>query len=163
MGQDSHRDPGAWCSGRGLYRPELPRSGVPGRRHYRPERPRPDVPGREHYRPERPRPGVPGRGRYRPERPMPGVTGRGYYRPERPRPDVHGRGHYRPRFSARLPTGWHRRLLIFLSHTPQYGVVLAAPVLFFAVVAFVVCGRRRVIFLRGAVYDGRKGQAFKRP
>ena len=42
----------------------------------------------------------------------------------------------------------------------QCGIVLAAPVLFFAVVPFVVCRRRRVIFLRGAVYDGRKGQAF---
>ena len=28
-------------------------------------------------------------------------------------------------------------------------------------VAFVVCRRRRVIFLPGAVYDGRKSQAFK--
>ena len=38
-----------------------------------------------------------------------------------------------------------------------------SPVPFFAVVAFVACRRRRVIFLRGAVYDGRKGQSFKRP
>ena len=36
-----------------------------------------------------------------------------------------------------------------------------SPVQFFAVVAFVVRRRRRVLFLRGAVYDGRKGQAFK--
>ena len=36
-----------------------------------------------------------------------------------------------------------------------------SPVLFFAVVAFVVCRRRRVIFLRGAVYDGRKDWLFK--
>ena len=45
--------------------------------------------------------------------------------------------------------------------TDKCGAVLAAPVLFFAVVAFVVCRRPRVIFLRGAVYDGRTGQAFK--
>ena len=60
---------------------------------------------------------------------------------------------------ARLPTGWHRRLFILLSNTPQIMWCSASPVLFFAVVAFVVCRRRRVIFLRGSVYDGRKGQA----
>ena len=43
----------------------------------------------------------------------------------------------------------------------QCGVVLAAPVLFFAVVPFVISRQRHVIFLSGAVYDGRKGQAFK--
>ena len=161
VGSISHRDPEAWCSERGHYRPERPNPGVPGRGHYRTERPRPDFPGRGHYRPELPRPGVPGRGHYRPELPRPGVPGRGHFRPELPRPGVPGRGHYRPRFPARLPKGWHRRRWIHLSNTPH--VVLAAPVLFFAVVAFVVCRRRRVIFLRGAVHDGRKGQAFLRP
>ena len=127
----SHRDPEAWCSERGHYRPERPNPGVPGRKHYRTKPPRPGVPGRGHYRPERPRPGVP------------------------------GRGHYRPRFPARLPTGW---LLILLSNTPQImWCCSGSPVLFAAVVAFVVCRRRRVIFLRGAVCDGRKGQAFLRP
>ena len=29
VGPDSHRDPEAWCSGRGHYRPERPRPGVP--------------------------------------------------------------------------------------------------------------------------------------
>ena len=29
VGPDSHRDPEAWCSERGHYRPERPRSGVP--------------------------------------------------------------------------------------------------------------------------------------
>ena len=131
VGPVSHRDPEAWCSERGHYRPEPPNPGVPGRRHYRTERPRPGVHGRGHYRPERPRPGVP------------------------------RRGHYRPRFPARLPTGWHHRLLILLSNTPQIMWCCSGSlVLFFAVVAFVVCRLRRVIFARGAVYDGRIGQAF---
>ena len=128
---------------------------------YRTERPRPGVSGQGYFRPERPRPGVPGTGHYRPERPRPGVPGRGHYRPERPRPRAPGRGHFRPRFPARLPTGWHRRLLIFLLNTPQImWCCFGSPVLFFAVVAFVVCGRRRVMFLHGAVHDGRKGQDF---
>ena len=50
-----------------------------------------------------------------------------------------------------------------LEYYRECGAVLAAPVLFFAVVPFVVCRRRRVIFLHGAVYDGQKGQAFSRP
>ena len=29
VGPDSHRDPEAWCSERGHYRPERPRPGVP--------------------------------------------------------------------------------------------------------------------------------------
>ena len=137
VGPASHRDPEAWCSERG---------------HYRPERPNPGVPGRGHC--------VPGRGHCRTKRPRPGVHGRGHYRPERPRPGVLGRGHYRPRFPARLPTGWHRRLLILLSNTaPIMWCWSGRPVLFFAVVAFVVCRRRCVISLRGAVYDGRIGQA----
>jgi len=132
VGPVSHRDPETWSSGRG------------------------------HYRTERPRPGVSGRGYFRPERPRPGVPGRRHYRPERPRPRAPGRGHFRPRFPARLPTGWHRRLLTFLLNTPQImWCCFGSPVLFFAVVAFVVCGRRRVIFSHGAVYDGRKGQHFK--
>ena len=49
----------------------------------------------------------------------PGVPGRGYYRPELRRPGVPGRRHCRPKFPTRLPTGWHRRLLILLSNTPQ--------------------------------------------
>ena len=119
----------AWCSGRGHYRPERPKLGIPGRGHYRTERPRPGVPGTG----QRPRPGVPGRG-----------------------------GHYRPRFPTRLPTGRNRRLLILLSNTPQImWCCSGSPVLFFAVVAFVVCRQRRVIFLRGAVHDGCKGQGFK--
>ena len=105
-----------------------------------------------------------GRGHFRSKRPRPGVPGRGPYRPERLSIGVPGRGHYRPGFTARLPTGWHRRRLIFLSDTPQImRCCSGSPVLFFAVVAFVVCRRRRVIFLRGTVYDGRKGQAFQRP
>jgi len=204
VGPASHRDPEAWCSERGHYRPERPRPGFPdgditgpnGRTLVFPDG---DITGqngrglvfrtgtlqartaepwcsrtgtlqdktaeawcseRGHYRPERPNPGVPGRGHCRTKRPRPGVHGRGHYRPERPRPGVPGRGHYRPRFPARLPTGWHRRLLIFLSNTPQIMWCWSGrPVLFFAVVALVVCRRRRVIFLRGAVYDGRIGQA----
>ena len=46
-----------------------------------------------------------------------------------------------------------------LKHSTS-GVVLAAPILFFTVVPFVIWRGRRVIFLRGAVYDGRKGQSF---
>ena len=85
---------------------------------------------------------------------------RGHYRPERPNPGVPGRGHYRPRFPARLPTGWRRRRLILLSNASQIlWSCSGSLVLFFAVVAFVVYRRRRVIFLRGAVYDGRIGQA----
>ena len=69
-----------------------------------------------------------------------------------PRPDVPGRRHYRPKFPTRLPTGWHRRLLTLLSNTPQtMWCCSGSPVLFFAVVPFIVCRRRRVIFLR----DGR--------
>ena len=147
VGPVSHRDPETWSSGRGHYRTERPRPGVSGRGYFRPERPRPSVPGTGHYRPERPRPDVPGMG---------------HYRPEGPRPRAPGRGHFRPRFPARLPTGSHRRLLIFLLNTPQImWCCIGSPVLFFAVVAFVVCGRRRVIFSHGAVYDGRKGQRFK--
>ena len=104
------------------------------------------------------------RGHYRPERPNPGVPGRGHYGTKRPRPGVPGRGHYRPRFPARLPTGWPRWLWILLSNTPPImWRCSGSPVLFFTVLAFVVCRRRRVISLRGAVYDGRIGQAFKRP
>ena len=48
-----------------------------------------------------------------------------------------------------------------LSNTPQIMWCCSGrPALFFAVVAFVVYRRRRVIILRGAVYDGRIGQAF---
>ena len=43
----------------------------------------------------------------------------------------------------------------------QCRVVLAAPVLFFAVVASVVCPRRRVIFLRRAVVMVEKVRLFK--
>ena len=114
---------------------------------------------RDSYRPERPNPGVPGRGHCRTKRPRPGVHGRGHYRPERPRPGVPGRGHCRSRFPERLPTGWRSRLLILLSNTPQTMCCSGSPVLLFAVVAFVVYRRRRVIFLRGAVYDGGIGQA----
>ena len=145
VGPYSHRDPEAWCSERGHYRPERPMPGVPDE----------DItgPSGEVW--------CPGRGHYRLERTRPGVSGRGHYRPERPRPGVPGRGHYRPRFPARLPTGWHHWLLIVLSNTPQImWCCSGSPVLFFAVVAFVVCRRRRIIFLRGAGYDGRKGQAF---
>ena len=49
VGPVSRRDPEAWCSERGHYRPERPNPGVPGRGHYRTERPRPDVHGRGHY------------------------------------------------------------------------------------------------------------------
>ena len=64
-------------------------------------------------------------------------------------------GTYRPSFPARLSTGWHRRLLILLSNTPQImWCCSGSPVLFFAVVPFVVCRQRRVIFLRGAIYNG---------
>ena len=132
VGPISRRDPEAWCSERG------------------------------HYRPERSNPGVPGRGHYRAKRPRPGVHGRGHYRPERPRPGVLRRGHYRPSFLARLPTAWHRRRLILLSNTPQImWCCSGSPVLFFAVVAFVVYRRRRVIFLRGAVYDVSMARRFK--
>ena len=44
VGPDSHRDPEAWCSERGHFRPERPNPGVPGRGHYRTERQRPGVP-----------------------------------------------------------------------------------------------------------------------
>ena len=165
----------AWCSGRGYYRPERPNPGA-GRGHYRTERPRPGVPngditgpnGRTLVFPEGDITGQNGRGLVLPDGDITGQNGRGlvlkgreHYRPERPRPGIPGRGHYRPRFPARLPTGWHSRLLMLLSNTPQImWCCSGSPVLLFAVVAFVVCRRRRVIFLRGAVYDGRKGQAF---
>ena len=93
--------------------------------------------------------------------PKPGVPGRGYYRSELPRPGVPGRGHCRPKCPTRLPTGWHRRLLNLLSNTPQTTWCCSgSPVLLFAVVPFIVCRRRRVIFLGEAGDDGRKGQAF---
>ena len=44
VGPASHRDPEAWCSERGHFRPERPNPGVPGRGHYRTERQRPGVP-----------------------------------------------------------------------------------------------------------------------
>ena len=124
VGPDSHRDPEAWCSGRGHYRPERPRPGVPDG----------DISGpnsRSLVFPDGDITGQNGRGLVFPD---------GHYRPERPRPGVPGRGHHRPRFPARLPTGWHRRLLILLSNTPQImWCCSGSPVLFFAVVAFVVC------------------------
>ena len=43
------------------------------------------------------------------------------------------------------------------------GTVLAAPLMFFAVVPLVVCRGRRVVFLRGAVYDGGEGPPFPGP
>ena len=47
-----------------------------------------------------------------------------------------------------------------LEYSTDNVVFFWQPLLIFAVVAFVVYRRRRVIFLRGAVYDGRIGQAF---
>ena len=47
VGPVSHRDPEAWCSERGHYRPERTNPGVPGRGHYRKKRPRPGVPNGE--------------------------------------------------------------------------------------------------------------------
>ena len=91
----------------------------------------------------------------------PSIPGRGHYRAILPKPGVPRQGYCKPKLPTRPPTDWHRRLLTLLSNIPQCDV-LAAPVLFFAVVPFVICRRRRVIFLRGAVYDGRKRQAFKK-
>ena len=50
-----------------------------------------------------------------------------------------------------------------LQYSTDYVVLFWQPRPIFAVVAFVIYRRRRVIFLRGAVYDGCIGQAFKRP
>ena len=47
-----------------------------------------------------------------------------------------------------------------LEYSTDNVVLFWQPRPIFAVVAFVVYRRRRVIFLRGAVYDGRIGQAF---
>ena len=47
-----------------------------------------------------------------------------------------------------------------LEYSTDNVVLFWKPRPIFAVVAFVVYRRRRVIFLRGAVYDGRIGQAF---
>ena len=47
-----------------------------------------------------------------------------------------------------------------LEYSTDNVVLFWQPRPIFAVVAFVVYRRRRVILLRGAVYDGRKGQAF---
>ena len=88
VGPVLHRDPEAWCSERGHYRPERPNPGVPGRGHFTGQNGRglvfrtgtlqartaePWCSERGHYRPERPNPGVPGRGHYRTKRPRPGV------------------------------------------------------------------------------------------
>ena len=50
-----------------------------------------------------------------------------------------------------------------LEYSTENVVLFWQPRPIFAVVAFVIYRRRRVIFLRGAVYDGCIGQAFKRP
>ena len=61
---------------------------------------------------------------------------------------------------AQIPT----RLLTLLSNTPQTKRCYSgSPYPISTVVPFVVCRRRRAIFLRGAVHDGRKDQAFPRP
>ena len=76
--------------------------------------------------------------------------------------------------SRRAPEAWcsrtrtlqaqiQTRLLTLLSNIPQSGIILAAPILFFTVVAFAVCRGRCAIFLRGAVHDSRNDQAFPRP
>ena len=79
--------------------------------------------------------------------------------PKVPTTGVPRQGLYRPIFLTRPPTDWHRRRLALLSNTPQSSVVLATTVLLFAVVYFVVSRGRRIIFLRGAVCNGRKCQA----
>ena len=94
--------------------------------------------------------------------PRPGVPARGHHRPNVPRPGVPGRGHCRPVFPTRLLTLFSQILFSQIVHR-QNVVVLAAPILFFTVVPFVVCRGRRVIFLRRAVYDCQKGQSFSRP
>ena len=63
-------------------------------------------------------------------------------------------------FQAQIPT----RLLILLSNTPQTKWCCSgSPHPIFTVGPFVVCRRRRAIYLRGAVHDGRQDQAFPRP
>ena len=92
--------------------------------------------------------------------PRRGVPRRGNYKPELPGPRDLERGHCSPKSPTRLSMVGTVGFWPFsrILHR-QRGVVVAAPVILVAVVPFVAC-RRCVIFLRGTVDDGRKGQAF---
>ena len=150
----------AWCSQTRALQDRTAEAWCSRRGHYRTERPRPDVPDGDITGPN-------GRSLVFPDGDNTGQDGRGLvFRKETfqaraaeawcPRT-----GTLHAQIPTRLPTDWHRRLLILLSNTPQImWCCSGSPVLCFAVVAFVVCHRRRAIFLRGAVNDGRKGQAF---
>ena len=147
----------AWCSERGDYRPERPKPGVAGRGHYRTEQPWPGVPNGDITGPN-------GRTLVFPdgefETPEVWCSRKRTFQARAAEAWCSPTERYWPRFPARLPTGCPRRLLILSSNTTQIMFCSGSPVLFFAVVAFVVCRRRRVMFLRGAVYDGRIDQAF---
>ena len=154
MGTLQARTAEPWCSRTGTLQDRTAEAWRSEQGHYGPERPNPGVPGRGHYRTERPRrgarngdiTGLNGRTPVFPDGTLQDKTAeascseRGHYRPERPNPGVPGRGYYRTRFPARLPTSWPRRFLILLSNTPYtMWRCSGSPVLFFAVVAFVVC------------------------
>ena len=153
----------AWCSGRGHYRPERPKPGVPGRGHYRTERPRPGVPDGDTTGPN-------GRGLVLPDGDITGLNVRGLVLPEGNTTGPIGRGLVFPcsrtgTLQAQIPRTVSGGLAPSAFHPSlEYStgnvVLFCQPRPIFAVVAFVVRRRRRVIFLRGAVYDGRIGQAF---
>ena len=151
-------------------------------------RPRPGDAARGHYRPKEPRTGVPRRGNCRPTK-----VQRGYRRvgtvgfclfmgavradsrafppisEQDPRPETTGSD------LRHAPEAWCSRTGTLQSHIPTQLLTLllntqqtkwccsGSPILFFTVVPFVVCRGRRAIFLLGAIYDGKKDQAFPRP
>ena len=94
--------------------------------------------------------------------PRSGVPSLGRCRPKVPRTGVPRRGRHRPVCLTRPPKGWHRRTFdpSLEYSTDKVLVVLATNVFVFAGVSFVVCRRRRIIFMRGAVHYGLEGPAF---
>ena len=70
-------------------------------------------------------------------------------------------GTLQAKFPTQLSNGWHYRLLTLLSNTPRTKWCCSgSPCPIFAVVSFVLCRGRRVIFLRGAVHDDRNRLGF---
>ena len=150
--------------------------------------PRPGAPARGHYPPKEPRTCILRRGNCRPTNVQRGYRRvatvglchfsgavRADYRAFPPTSEEDPRQETAGSDSRRAPEVWcsqtrtlqthiPTRPLTFLSNTPQTKWCCSgSPILFSTVVPFVVCRGRRATFLRGAVHDGQKDQAFPRP
>ena len=160
VGPVSHRDPEAWCSRTGTLQGRAAEAWCSERGHYRPERPNPGVPGRGHYRTERPRPGVPN-GDITGPNGEPWCSRAGTLQDKTAEAWCSRTGTLQAQIPSTASDGLASLALDpSLEHSTDNVVLFWQPRPIFAVVAFVVYRRRRVIFLRGAVYDGRIGQAF---